>query len=222
MRIVQKVRDMMRESRERIIKVMREREIKKVDLVLSRDEYAEANGPETIDEGYDVEYNDYVSENAPWIIYYNKHNVAIDYMVISVELVDDGNDPHFKLECENEYETEIFDDYCLAQLSMLDVYDAIENKLGIDSEFESVWVFTAEQAFDGYAYDTITEIFSTKEAAQKHLHDFVHDEEGELDFAEKHGWRINKNCADWFCAYEDGCYCDNHTEAYIEHKILNN
>ena len=84
-----------------------------------------------------------------------------------------------------------------------------------DGEPEYVWVFTATQACDDQALDTITEVFATEEAAHKHMHDFVYSEEGELDFAKKRGWTIEANTPDYYQAYEEGYYNGNHVEAQI-------
>ena len=101
-------------------------------------------------------------------------------------------------------------------MTILDFIDDDE-----DDKPEYVWTFTAEQAADDDSFETITKVFATEKAAQKHLHDFVYGKEGELAYAEKRGWTIEHNEPDHFSSYEEGCYCSNHTEAVIEKQQVN-
>ena len=83
-----------------------------------------------------------------------------------------------------------------------------------------VWVFIVNQASNDETLATIVKVFATEEAALKYLHDFVEGDEGERAYAEKHGWKIDEDCADWFLAYKEGYYCGNHTECSIEKKEI--
>ena len=129
--------------------------------------------------------------------------------------MNDGN-PRFKLNCEGEFDNDWFYDYDVC--SMLDVYEAMERELGLDAEPEYVWVFTADQVADDDAFDVITEVFATEEAAKEHLHEFVYGDEGELEYAEKRGWTVEYNEPDHYRAFEEGYYSGNHTELTIEKK----
>ena len=83
-----------------------------------------------------------------------------------------------------------------------------------------VWVFVADQAVNDDTLDTLTEVFATEEAAHKYMYDFVNGEEGELEYANKHGWNVEINEPDHYCAYEEGYYLGNHVQATIEKKEL--
>lgn len=82
-----------------------------------------------------------------------------------------------------------------------------------------VYVFCANQAWDGDTADTVIRVFGSEEDARKHLREFVHGAEGELDYAEKHGWTVELDEPDIFRAFkgETGTndYPNNHTEAFI-------
>lgn len=208
----------MNDAKERIIKTMQERGITKVNLVMTWAEWAKENGFDPAEEP-DDDYTDYRNQEAPYVIFFNKWSNGMDYAVYSVEMVDGPVEPRFKLDCYNSDEgSEWFYDSELTNLSMIGVYDALERQLGLEEEFEYVYTFTANQATDDEVLDTIIQVFATEEAARKYLHEFV--EEGELSYAEKRGWTIEQNNSDAFHAYEEGNYCGNHTEAFIEkHQV---
>ena len=105
-------------------------------------------------------------------------------------------------------------------LDRLEEYESLlMEKYGLEEKpKQTVWVFVANQASDGEEFDTITDVFTTEEAARKHLHEFVHGDEGEYEYATKRGWKIQHDDPDYFQACEDGYYCTNHTEATIEKK----
>ena len=83
------------------------------------------------------------------------------------------------------------------------------------TETKCVWVFTADQAYKDEVLDKITKVFSTEEKAKAYMHDFVHGEDGEYQFAQKHGWDIDVDNPDHFMTYEEGYYISNHTEAEV-------
>ena len=85
----------------------------------------------------------------------------------------------------------------------------------MEKDTKYVWVFTADQAYDGEVLDKITKAFSTEEKAKAYMHDFVHGEDGEYQFAQKHGWDIDVDNPDHFVAYEEGYYNSSHTEAEV-------
>lgn len=83
-----------------------------------------------------------------------------------------------------------------------------------------MWVFYADQVADCEVLEPIVAVFSTEEAARKHLHEFVHGDEGEYEYATKRDWTIEHDEPDFFQAYEEGYYNGNHTEATIErHQV---
>ena len=83
------------------------------------------------------------------------------------------------------------------------------------TETKYVWVFTAEQAYNGEVFNKLTMAFSTEEKAKAYMHDFVHGKYGEYQYAQKHGWNIDVDNPDHFMAYEEGYYNSNHTEAEV-------
>lgn len=88
-------------------------------------------------------------------------------------------------------------------------------RLKAKQEKQVVYVFTAEQVWDCEVADTIVKVFAAREAAQKHLHEFVHGKEGVIEDAKKCGWCIVRDEPDLFQAYETGYYAQNHTECMI-------
>lgn len=216
MRLSDKIYRMMQQSRERIIKTMQERGITKVNLIMTQEEFAKENGFDDVEQA-EEDYYVYRNQEAPYVIYFDKWGCGRDYAAMSVELVD-GEHPEFKLNCYNNEEgSDTFYDYDLTNLSMVNVYERMLEELE-ELEPEYVWVFVADQVCNDDNFDVITEVFATEEAARQHLHEFVHGEEGELAYAEKHGWVVEHNEPDLFRSYEDGYYSGNHTEATIEKR----
>lgn len=81
---------------------------------------------------------------------------------------------------------------------------------------KKVWVFTAEQAWDGEAADVIVKTFATEQAARDYLHDFVYKDGDETiaEYVKKHKWGVNY---DEPCLYQ-ACgddYCSDHVECTI-------
>lgn len=219
--IQDKVFQMMADAEDRIIKTMQERGIKKVNLVMTQEEWAKENGfgPDDDPEIYEDDYNDYRNQEAPYVICFNKWANGIDYAAYSVELVDGPVEPCFKLECYNSEEgSEWFYDSDLTNLSMIGVYDAMEKELEMESEpNQEVWVFTAEQAWDGEAAETIVKAFPTKEAAQEYMHHFIHEDgdESVADYVERKGWCVEQDEPDFYRAYEEGRYSTDHIECTL-------
>lgn len=130
---------MMNDARRRIIETMRERNIKLVNLVMTQEEFAKENGFDDAEDAED-DYNDYMSNDAPYVIFFNKWGNGIDYAALSVEL-EDGEHPKFKLNCYNsENGSDTFSDYDLTQLSMVNVYERMLEELDIEDEPEKVMV----------------------------------------------------------------------------------
>ena len=191
-----KVFEMMDAAKERIIKTMQERGIKKVNLVMTWEEWAKENGPDPADEP-DCDYDDYRNEEAPCVIFFNKWGNGIDYAAYSVELVDGPVEPRFKLECYNSDEgSEWFYDSDLDCLSMISVYDAMEKELGMEDEpKQTVWVVTyvglsdSEYAANGYCE---CHVCGTLEAAKAKMRQ-LRDAEIESCKAEGRGYEILKD-----------------------------
>lgn len=208
---------MMQQSRKRIVETMRERNLTKVDLVMTQEEFAKENGFDDVEDAED-DYNDYVSNDAPWVIYWDKWGNGRDYAALSVELVD-GEHPEFKLNCYNNEEgSDTFHDYDLTNLSMVNVYERMLEELKLDEEPEYVWVFTGEQAWDGNVDDTIIKAFPTEEAAQKYMHDFLLDDGGDesiRDYVKRKKWEVECDEPNIYRAYRTGYYPTDHIELTI-------
>lgn len=148
MRLSDRIYKMMQQSRKRIIETMRERNITKVDLVMTQEEFAKENGFDDVENAED-DYNDYMSNDAPWVIYWDKWGNGRDYAALNVELVD-GEYPKFKLNCyNNEYGSDWFYDYGLTNLSMVNVYERMLEELGLKEEPEKIWLVKQESNDDG-------------------------------------------------------------------------
>ena len=155
MRLSDRIYKMMQQSRKRIIETMRERNITKVDLVMTQEEFAKENGFDDVEDAED-DYNDYMSNDAPWVIYWDKWGNGRDYAALSVELKintnrDDGSEhPDFKLNCyNNENGSDWFYDYDVTNLSMLNVYERMLEELGLKEEPEKIWLVKQESNDDG-------------------------------------------------------------------------
>lgn len=179
--IQQNVFQMMNAAKERIIKTMQERGIKKVDLVMTREEWAKENDfdPDDDPDIYEDDYNDYRNQEAPYVVFFNKWGNGMDYAVYSVEMVDGSVNPRFKLECYNGEEgSERFYDSDLTNLSMIGVYDAMEKELEMEEEpKQTVWVVTyvglsdSEYAANGYCECHVCGTLEAAKAKMRQLRD---------------------------------------------------
>lgn len=91
---------------------------------------------------------------------------------------------------------------------------------------EKVYVFTAEQAWDGEAADIIVKTFRKKETAQEYMQKFIHDggEESIEDYVKCKGWEVELDEPDLYRAYNDGRYSTDHieitiTECNVDHGV---
>ena len=86
-----------------------------------------------------------------------------------------------------------------------------------EPQVKKVWVFTAEQAWDGEAADVIVKTFATEQAAQKHLHDFVYNDGDETiaEYVKKHDWKVEMDEPWLYRAYDEGRYPTDHVECTI-------
>lgn len=213
--IQQKVFEMMNAAKERIIKTMQERGIKKVDLVMTREEWAKENDfdPDDDPDIYKDDYNDYRNQEAPYVIFFNKWGNGMDYAAYSVELVDGSVNPRFKLECYNSEEgSEWFYDSDLTNLSMIGVYDAMEKELEMEDEpKQTVWVVTFLNDCEWELPNVSVNVFGTLDEARKCL-----DEEWQtLTESEEYDEDVSKKNDDDFL-FED--HCANRTIGEIKKK----
>ena len=86
-----------------------------------------------------------------------------------------------------------------------------------DKEPEKVYVFTAEQAWDGEVADTIVKTFRTREAAREFMHKFIHEggDESIKDYVKRKDWYVEMDEPDLYRACEDGRYSTDHIEITI-------
>ena len=93
----------------------------------------------------------------------------------------------------------------------------IEDEPEIKDEPEKVYVFTAEQAWDGEVADVIVRTFRTREAAQEFMHKFIHEDGDESieDYVKRKGWEVEMDEPDLYRAYDDCGYPTDHIELTI-------
>lgn len=206
------------------MKTMQERGITELAMYMSYHEWGKKYGykPEDYedDEEDDTDYLDYRNQEAPYVVFFDKHGCGYEYRVDKVTLKErETGYPVLEFDCyANELGSDTFGEDDVVFLTLYNVFDAMVDRLEIKDEPEYVWVFTADQVADDDVFDVITEVFATEEAAKKHLHEFVYGDEGELEYAKKHGWTVEYNEPNHYRAFEEGYYSDNHTEATIEKR----
>ena len=98
------------------------------------------------------------------------------------------------------------------------LHDISENLQAISDNLQpkSVWVFTGEQAWDGEVADIIVKTFRTREAAQKFMHEFIHEDGDEsiVDYVKRKDWSVEMDEPDLYRAYGDQ-YATDHIEITI-------
>ena len=214
MRHIKEIYPLVKQVRQRIIETMQERGIRGVEFIPSEEEWLEQNPDKSEDEYYVLR-----DEVCPNVVYFDKYGCGYEYQVTKVLLI--GKDakgfPYFKLECEaNELGYDTFLDTDVYDMTW--VYEMLEKALGLDKEPEKVYVFTAEQAWDGEVADTIVKTFRTREAAREFMHKFIHDsmnDESTADYVKRKGWEVEVDEPDMYRAYPDGYYPTNHIELTI-------
>lgn len=206
MRLSDTIYRMMNDARQRIIETMRERDIKVVNLVMTLEEFAKENGCDDAEQAKS-DYYDSVTNDAPWVIFFDKHDNGIDYAALSVELVD-GEHPKFKLNCYNGGEgDDWFYDDDLTNLSMIDIYDCMLEELEIKDEPEKVWVLFDESLCDYELQGRRIMVFKSEDEARKKFKEFA-DESRKT--AENNGWEIGSDNDDFFEAYPEGAWGTSH------------
>jgi len=213
MRHIKDIYPLVKEVHQRIVETMQERGISEVEFIPSEEEWLEQNPDK-----YEDDYYAHRDEVCPNVVYFDKYGCGYEYQVTKVLLVgkDSLGSPLFKLECEaNELGYDTFLDNDVYDMTW--VYEMLEKHLGLDGEPEKVWVFTAEQAWDGEAADIIVKTFRKKETAQEFMHKFIHDggEESIEDYVKCKGWEVELDEPDLYRAYDDGRYSTDHIEITI-------
>ena len=80
-----------------------------------------------------------------------------------------------------------------------------------------IYVFTYHAACDCEYLGTENKAFRTKEEALKAFYEWKKDE---MEYVKRYEWKIGTDTDEHFEAYEDGLYCTNHTEGFInEYEI---
>ena len=81
-----------------------------------------------------------------------------------------------------------------------------------------VWVFTAEQAWDGEYADIIAKAFLSEHAAVKYMHDFLLDDGGDesiRDYVKRKEWMTEVDDPMLFRSSKQGCYDTDHIDLTI-------
>ena len=95
----------------------------------------------------------------------------------------------------------------------------------IKDEPEHVWVFTAEQAWDGEFADTIVHVFPTEDAAVKYMHDFLLDDGGDKsirEYVKRKEWEVEIDEPTLYRASRPGYYAHDHIELTISKCVIEN
>lgn len=80
-----------------------------------------------------------------------------------------------------------------------------------------IYVFTYHAACENEYLGTENKVFRTKEKALKAFNEWKEDE---MEYVKRYEWKIGDNTDEHFEAYEEGDYCANHTEGFInEYEI---
>ena len=85
------------------------------------------------------------------------------------------------------------------------------------AEPQCVWVFTADQVWDGCIENLVVNTFATEEAAKKFLYDFVHDggEESIEASVKERNWVVDNDEPGLDRVFEDGYYIHGHVECMV-------
>lgn len=217
-----------REMREQIVKTMQERGITELQTVMSYKEWGREQGykPDDYmdDEDDDTDYTDYKDQDAPYVIFFDKHQNGIDYRVDKVTLKQyETGDPVLEFDCyANELGSDTFGEYDLVFLTLYNVYDTMLDLLEIEDEPEKVWVFTQESNVNGEIHFNVIVCKDRETAVQTmekekewirkdswHFRDYDPNDE-ELTIEESdHSFYINDECDDYY------------EELFIEEKEIN-
>lgn len=221
MRKISEVYDIATQCRERIIKTMQERGISELATCKSYAEWCKENNVDPEDDGDDdTEYQEYKDQECPYCVFIHKYDMS-DYRIEKVSLVNgrfkfDGFNPERGGGWQWEYDT--------VRATRIFVWERLAEILDITEEPEYVWVFTAEQAWDGEVADTIIKTFATEAAAQKYMQDFLQDDGGDENirqYVKRKEWKVELDGQNLYRAYEDRCYNSSHIELTITKCEIN-
>lgn len=97
-----------------------------------------------------------------------------------------------------------------------------------DQTPRQVYVFTAEQAYEGDTFDVVVRVFASEESARKFLHSFVYapasdgnlvgidvEDESLAEYVRQNEWDVETDEPDFYKAYEPGYYMHGHIECRI-------
>ena len=80
-----------------------------------------------------------------------------------------------------------------------------------------IYVFTYHAACECEYLGTENKVFRTKKEALKAFNEWKDDE---MEYVKRYEWEIGANTDEHFEAYEEGDYCANHTEGFVnEYEI---
>lgn len=209
MKKISDIYGIIKESRERIIKTMQERGITELATILPYSEWCkqEEREPEE-DEDEDDAYIDYKDQEAPYVVFIGKYDMN-DYRIEKVTLVGD----RFKFEGHSNelgYDWAWEDDTVWA--TRMFVWEKLEELLGIGEEPQKVWVLTNHAATECEYLGTSNRVFGKKEDALKALAEWKKDEEV---YVKRYEWNVCNDTPEHYEACEEGDYCANHTEGFI-------
>lgn len=207
MKKISDIYGIVRESRERIIKIMQERGITELATILSYSEWCKQEECEPEEEEDDA-YIDYKDQEAPYVVFIGKYDMN-DYRIEKVTLVGD----RFKFEGHSNelgYDWAWEDDTVWA--TRMFVWEKLEELLGIGDEPQKVWVLTNHAATECEYLGTNNRVFAKKEDALKAFAEWKKDEEV---YVKRYDWNVCADTPEHYEACEEGDYCANHTEGFI-------
>jgi len=209
MKKISDIYSIVKESRERIMKTMQERGITELATILPYSEWCkqEECEPEE-EEDEDDAYIDYKDQEAPYVVFIGKYDMN-DYRIEKVTLVGD----RFKFEGHSNelgYDWAWEDDTVWA--TRMFVWEKLEELLDIGDEPEKVWVLTNHAATECEYLGTNNRVFAKKEDALKALAEWKKDEEV---YVKRYEWNVCSDTPEHYEACEEGDYCANHTEGFI-------
>lgn len=209
MKKISDIYSIVKESRERIIKTMQERGITELATILPYSEWCKQEECEPEEEEDDDDaYTDYKYQEAPYVVFIGKYDMN-DYRIDKVTLVGD----RFKFEGHSNelgYDWAWEDDTVWA--TRMFVWEKLEELLDIGDEPEKVWVLTNHAATECEYLGTSNRVFAKKEDALKALAEWKKDEEV---YVKRYEWNVCNDTPEHYEAYEEGDYCANHTEGFI-------
>lgn len=116
---------MLDDLKQRIIKTMQKRGLTEVGLVPTKEQWLKENP-----ENDEYDYDDLKMEEAPSVIFFDKHGMGMEYNAVKATLCKNkSGEYYFKLDCEGCEDNETFTEWDLTVMSMLNVCDSLEDIL---------------------------------------------------------------------------------------------